>query len=612
MGGSVSLSDAIYRNNGGGILAYGSVQLVGSTVTNNAGPISVQFGTLSIDNSTITANAGGVVVSQTPCCGPDTLITNSVIADNGAGIGEGYENVVRIGGCTIRGNASSGVIGGTDSGLWVYDSIVTDNATTGDGGGINASNCTGTRIWNTTISGNRAAGSGGGLYLRAECGAPDEIMVSNVTVADNTAGSGGGIAAFGNPYNRVDLGNSIIAGNWDAGGVASDCAASQLTSRGYNIIGDGRGCGMIGDETGNLIGVNPDLGPLQDNGGPTETYALLPGSPAIDGGNPSGCTDLWTGNPLTADQRGVPRPQFAACDIGAYEFACSNGVIDPGEQCDDGNLSNGDCCSSTCQFEPSTTVCRPAASECDVAESCTGTTGTCPADGFKSSGTPCTDDGNLCNADVCNGSGTCTHPALPDTDGDGICDAQDPCINIAGAHDFLDAPRPKLVVSKIGSDTTPGNDKLTLSGQFLLPLGASFSQLHPDTNGARIVIKNAARVTRLDVTLPAGAYAGAHGRGWKPNRKATTWTYADHTDSPVAGIVKMTIAAVGDPTSRQVSVKVTAKKGTYSVVPGDEPLSVTVVLGGPASSQAGECGERHFQAGDCGFNRTQNRLTCKK
>lgn len=228
------------------------------------------------------------------------------------------------------------------------------------------------------------------------------------------------------------------------------------------------------------------------------------------------------------------------------------GLLEGGEGCDNGNRLDGDCCSSTCQIEP-----------------------------------------------------------LSDTDGDGICDAQDPCTNVAGAHDFFDTPKPKLVVSKIGSDTTAGNDKLTFSGEFLLPPGSSFSQLHPDTNGARIVIKNAAGVTRLDATLPAGAYAGRHTRGWS-NRRATMWTYADDAASPVAGIVKMTVAAGDQPTSRQVRVKVTGKNGAYPIVPGDEPLRVTVVLGGPAASQGGDCGESDFQPENCVFNRTQNRLTCRK
>jgi hypothetical protein len=59
-------------------------------------------------------------------------------------------------------------------------------------------------------------------------------------------------------------------------------------------------------------------------------------------------------------------------------------------------------------------------------------------------------------------------------------------------------------------------------------------------------------------------------------------------------------------------VKVTGRRGAYPIVPGDEPLRVTVALGGAVSSQAGQCGESSFQPGDCAFNGSQSRLTCRK
>src|SRR5204863_355693 len=68
---------------------------------------------------------------------------------------------------------------------------------------------------------------------------------------------------------------------------------------------------------------------------------------------------------------------------------CGDGVLDPDEQCDDGNLEDGDCCSSTCQFEDATTLCRPAAGPCDVAEFCTGTSGSCPVDRFQAATLEC-------------------------------------------------------------------------------------------------------------------------------------------------------------------------------------------------------------------------------
>src|SRR5437762_2539086 len=107
-----------------------------------------------------------------------------------------------------------------------------------------------------------------------------------------------------------------------------------------------------------------------------------------------------------------------AVDIATYkaDSNCGNGIVDAGEDCDQGasNGTAGSCCSASCRFVTSGTICRAAANECDVAESCTGSSATCPADAVKAAGTACTDDGNPCTTDLCDGTvgaPACTHSA---------------------------------------------------------------------------------------------------------------------------------------------------------------------------------------------------------
>jgi hypothetical protein len=111
----------------------------------------------------------------------------------------------------------------------------------------------------------------------------------------------------------VTLQNTIVT-NSSSGG---NCGGT-INSNGYNLSSDTT-CNF--NNSGDLNNTDPNLGPLQSNGGPTETMALLPGSPAIDTGNPGGCTD-GHGHLLKTDQRGKPRPDkedFGSCDRGAYE-----------------------------------------------------------------------------------------------------------------------------------------------------------------------------------------------------------------------------------------------------------------------------------------------------
>ena len=182
---------------------------------------------------------------------------------------------------------------------------------------------------NCTISGNTSQDVGGGIYNHGP------LTLTNCTISGNTSQDvGGGIYSDtelmpnGNPE-PVTLNNTIVAG---------DCATSdndiygylQSTSE-YNLIGDGSGVSPP-IASSNLIGttahpLNPLLGPLANNGGPTQTMALLPGSPAIDAGSNALAVDA-SSNPLTTDQRGAgcPRVVNGTVDIGAFEFSLSQTI----------------------------------------------------------------------------------------------------------------------------------------------------------------------------------------------------------------------------------------------------------------------------------------------
>jgi hypothetical protein len=212
---------------------------------------------------------------------------------------------------TVSGNTGTFGGGGIYNGrrVWAYNSTVSGNtAYYGNGGGI-WNRATGgwgrsnfVSLYNSTVSGNVAAEHGGGIYNEKYA----NLSVNNSTVSGNTAYvAGGGI------YRYFDSMNSIVADNSAPSGANCSPGDSGGTpfSFGYNLSDD-TSCGFT--EPTDLVVADAMLGPLQDNGGPTETHDLLPGSPAIDAGSVD-CP------PPATDQRGMARPQGAACDIGAVE-----------------------------------------------------------------------------------------------------------------------------------------------------------------------------------------------------------------------------------------------------------------------------------------------------
>ncbi|MGI8689692.1 MAG: choice-of-anchor Q domain-containing protein [Thermomicrobiales bacterium] len=302
--------------NGGGILNNGALTLSESTVTGNqafnGGGIANYHGTLTLTNSTVTGNQA-VGYNGTPGDG------GGIFNDSGTVI---LQASVVSGNMSISGNGG-GILNLTTptapAQLALTNSTISGNTAKFGGGGIfNDNGVLG--VMNSTLSGNTSS-SGGGLFNKVTPGSGGLMtgfnrIVTNSTISGNTAttGYGGGIDSSGTLY----LINVTIAANSNgvnggavtqsAHSIIADGCAAPIMSNDYNLD-SGNTCGFT--QPHDLTNKDPKLGSLANNGGPTQTHALLPGSPAIDAG----------GACLATDQRGVTRPQGAACDIGAFEYA---------------------------------------------------------------------------------------------------------------------------------------------------------------------------------------------------------------------------------------------------------------------------------------------------
>jgi len=251
-----------YSGGGGGIFTGGRLTVTNCTISNN----SVIFG----------PGGGGILNSGT------LTVTDSTISGNSVGYFPGGGGILNEGT------------------LAVTNSTINGNSVTGAGGGI--FNMAGTvTVTNSTISGNSATGGGGGLLN------DDRATIVNTTINGNTALSGGGL--WNPEAASLNLINTIIAGSTSSG----DCYNVSIVggTNSHNFVQDGS-CSPAASG-------DPKLGPLQNNGGPTFTHALLAGSPAIDAGD-----DAVVGAPfnLSTDQRdsGFFRKSGSHVDIGAFEF----------------------------------------------------------------------------------------------------------------------------------------------------------------------------------------------------------------------------------------------------------------------------------------------------
>lgn len=327
--GSTIAGNITLESGGGGVSSNSAtVTIIDSTIENNGnselgGGIANFDGIMMVTKSTISANrasdGGGIYNTG------QLTVTDSIIRSNIArGFAGGGPPARRLAYDRLRGTNSIGtnqVVGGSGGGIETFvfgivtltNSTLVDNRSREQGGGLSINGQSAATVLNSTISGNAAGSSGGGVFISGEQASFSFTTIvsntANVSPTDTPAGDGGGLAVA-DGETGVTIGATIIAGNVDTDGQAPNCAGA-FTSQGSNLIGNPSGCTLSGETSGNQVNLDPRTGPLQNNGGATPTHALLAGSPAIDAVTANTC-------PAT-DQRGNPRPQGVACDIGAFE-----------------------------------------------------------------------------------------------------------------------------------------------------------------------------------------------------------------------------------------------------------------------------------------------------
>jgi hypothetical protein len=330
-GGTLDVQESsVYDNrsttSGGGISAISSAITVSrsSLHRNQNGGLSASGSSLLMEGCQVFENfgafGGGLYVGGEA---ESIAILNTMIRDN--------RTTLRGGGLRISAHGSgSATISGCE---------ITGNSTTvagAFGGGVFAFAASQSAIVfkNCTISSNSSAGAGGGFY----CTSVDRMVLENCTVANNVASGPGGAMYL--IAGSLVVQNSIVADNI-AADLSDDIHAlvdASIQMR-FSILGDNHGTTLLEssmvspDANGNLIGgpvhgvIDPLLGPLADNGGPTLTHALLPGSPAIGAGDPA----LLPGSNGVPefDQRGAPftRVAGATIDMGAFEFQAVGGAL---------------------------------------------------------------------------------------------------------------------------------------------------------------------------------------------------------------------------------------------------------------------------------------------
>jgi len=316
---------------GGAILNEGSLTIEDSTIHSciaGSGGAIWNEGRLAINNSLVadcsagSENDGGGLRNS-----GEAVFVSSTISNCAAWWGGGVDNlgILRMTNCTLTAN-EAGEYGGALE-LWGTNVLVgctlyNNQADVAGGAILNGQGLL--DLINCTISGNSSDFRAGAIFNENPGPGPEPTArLNHCTVVSNFIARASGAISGG-----IENGGTVQAVDtiWAFNGAQD--FAGNLVSGGYNLIQNTNGCTFGGDTSHNLIGADPLLGPLQDNGGPTLTHALLMGSPAIDQGSSAG---------LGIDQRGEPRSfdvplignALDGSDIGAVEFTSAHPWLNP-------------------------------------------------------------------------------------------------------------------------------------------------------------------------------------------------------------------------------------------------------------------------------------------
>jgi Putative pectate lyase-like adhesive domain len=329
-------ANGVLRQDGAGMVTLQSIIVTGGGAPGDGGGLAA-VGDIAITDATIRGNTAGGKGGGVWTAGSAT-VTGSSFSDNQAGLttSDGYgggvfaQDQLSLTDSVLTANRADGSGGASgNQGSTILRSTISNNVGPDGGGGTGSFGAIVVR--DSTISGNSALQSGAGGV-----GAVGPITLINSTVVENQAGAIGGGGAFSD--SGVTLVYSTVVANAATGGAANlvgfpvtafgsvvalpadgrpNCQ-TQTNSNGYNFSDDSS-CGF-NTATDHGSAGDPQLGPLTTNGGPTMTRAPEPGSPLVDVIPTEACqADGAAG--LTTDQRGTPRPQGPACDIGSVDLA---------------------------------------------------------------------------------------------------------------------------------------------------------------------------------------------------------------------------------------------------------------------------------------------------